>query len=142
MKYAIFCNTPYQLFVASCFVYGNCSSIDSVDLYVDIDNVPQNLEIVERMVNDQVLLNIYYLRRVIQHQNQINKYLYKIRSYLQPRWILKKSMVEPKITRTDYYDAILVSHFGAMAQWFIYSFPCAHIYLYEAGLGTSLRSNN
>jgi len=58
LKYAIFCNTPYQLFVASCFVYGNCSSIDSVDLYVDIDNVPQNLEIVERMVNDQVLLNI------------------------------------------------------------------------------------
>lgn len=109
---------------------------------MDIDNVPQNLEIVERMVNDQVLLNIYYLRRVIQHQNQINKYLYKVRSYLQPRWILKKSMVEPELKRTDYYDAVLVSHFGAMAQWFIYSFPCAHIYLYEDGLGTYLRSNN
>lgn len=142
MKYAILCNTPYQLFVASCFVYGNCDSGDSIDLYVDIDNASQNTEIVKQMIKNQTFQNVYYLRRIIQHQNSLAKTLYKLRSYLNPRWMLKKSMTDQKLKPTDCYDVVLVSQLGAMAQWFIYAFPTAHIYFYEDGLGTYLRSNH
>lgn len=139
MKLAIFCNTPYQLFVASCYVAGHCKNGDTCDLYVDIDNSKQNKELADALAEQKAFSRIYILRRIASKQNTIKRNISKVRSYLQPRWMFTESVEGGKIPSEDAYDAVLISHFGAMALWFVYSFPKAKIYFYEDGLGSYLR---
>lgn len=142
MKYAIFCNTPYQLFAAVCFASGNCGPDDVCDLYVDTDNSAGNEELLSKIEAQGIFAETFRVRRRIKDMNKIKANICKVRSYLDPRWMMNKSLEGKELPPPDKYDAVMISHLGAMARWFVFSFGRAEVYMFEDGLGSYLRSQS
>ncbi len=140
-NYGIYCNTPYQLFVAMCFVFNYVNKeCDTVDLYVDIDNAKELNSYANKLQDVSVFNRIYKIRRLIDRDKGISKYYKKIAFYMNPRMMFEKSVIGDSIPDSDYYDITMISYLGPLPRAFIFSYPNAKIYLFEDGLGSYLSS--
>lgn len=135
--HAFLCNTIYQLLAAECYALETMDSAKiKCDLFVDVDNTKQLIEYAESIKKLGIFQKIYYVKRIIGKHNKLVANSLKIESYLFPRRVFQKSIVEDPLPEIDYYNKVFISYLGPMARWFVFSFPKAEVSFFEDGLGS------
>lgn len=139
MRYALYCNTQYQVFAAECFLLNHCDrDADTCDIYIDIDNAEGMEACAQKLEKQHLFSRVYKVRRIMNAEKGCRLYAHKVQSYLNPRKIFEKSVVQSGLKGTDAYDYVMISHLGPLARWFVFSFPEAQVCFFEDGLGSYL----
>lgn len=137
MRYAIYCNTPYQILSAEAFIssYFDKNS-DICDMYIDVDNSANMREYYNRIKTNLIINNVYPVRRVESSLHGLKKIGFKLVEHIYPTVALNMSLENKVNLKEKKYDLIMVAVPGIVARWFIYTFKNAKVSFFDDGLGS------
>ena len=138
MNYGIYCNTPYQILSALCFLFEYChEDVDKCDFYIDVENSKLMNQYAQKLNLISKINKVYCVYRNVEGTNIIANYAIKTERYLFPRKSIERLLCNQIITNLK-YDHVLVSHFGPIARCFLFAFTGAQVSLYDDGIGSYL----